>query len=607
MNARQSRVFRYLLSILGALIVACIIAHIAIVSKYNSTLHTSHGLADSEATYVDIHYRGGDTSSWLKRSIGLTGKIYDATLINNAENTVSSWTLRIDITGNCYLNQFWNGESEIHQHDSSGKELVQTLNLADYDQDSIKLDYTINESDLLIPLKKGDYIIYHPSESVGETPVGGGKEAVVGFILYFKEEVDVSDYSLEYYYQMGLMHGPLFVLIFVLLSLWVLSFGIYLAANMAYKRAQKEMELRRSGIACMAELYASIYIINLREDSLEVISTYSEENNRPKDLPASGQLDNLAQTEIDPLYRNLTRRFLDLRTLPERLSQRNSLAVECVSIHHGWSRLRFIVMDRKEGRQPERVLFTIQQINEEKKELDAIRNNIEKEQEKNRERKDYLDSIYQDALTPVRSILNMGNMILSTSKDEEVLGYASEIRTIGESFLTLANDTLDVSSLEAGRMKLASAPYSLQEIVSEAEKIVRISMEEKGIELKTDISRSVPDRLYGDGPKLKRIITGLITRMTGAVEKGVIQLQIFGKCTSDKDVHLLVSVRGSGVIQDAAEAGQGMRLLEGMLALMNSKLKTVQMGQDRDYYFELEQLIPDTDELKAESTEEAEN
>ncbi len=606
MSVRQSRTFRYVLIVLGAIAVACIILHIAMVSKHNSTPHTSEGMDETQDTYVDIHFRGGDTSSWKKRDMDLTGMIYDAVVKNGSDQEVSSWTLQINIAEDCYLNQFWNGESEIHQYVQSGEEKVQTLNLADYDENTIELDYVIDESDLLIPLKKGDYIIYHPSVTVREMPIDAASEMVVGFILYYKDEISVSDYKLEFYYQMSLMQGPMFVFIAVLFILWLLTFGVYIAMIMAYKQAQKEMELRRSGIACMAELYEAIYIINLKENSIEVVSASEGDSTRPKELSASEQMENLVRTEIVPKHRKLVGRFANLKTLAKRMAERSSLAVECRRIHTGWSRFRFIAMDRKEGRQPDRVLFTIQNINQEKKELDEIRNQIEKDQTRNKEKKESLDSFFRDAYTPMQIILNRSDLILETAKDEETRKNVSEIKTTVETFLTLVSNTLDESDLDSGKMKLTLVPYSLGGMIDEVQKVVQGSLDEKKIELKIDISRSLPDRLYGDGSKFKRVLTGILTRMISDMESGNVLFQIFGKCMDEDRVHLLVSVRGSGISADAVEADQGMGLTKGILTLMNSTLKSVEMGKDRDYYFELDQAVPASESQDPENVKEAE-
>ncbi len=607
MSTGQKRVFHYILILIGALTVACIITQTAIVSKKNSTLYSVEGNAVSEETYMDIHLRTGETSSWVKRNLNLKGEIYDAALNNNSDNRISTWTLRINISDDCYLNQFWNGESEIHQHVLSGEEKTQTLNLAEYSADSITLDYKFDDSDLLIPLEKGDYIIYHPSEAVGEIPVDEHTSAVVGMIFYYRDEISITDYTLDYYYQVNVLEGPLFVVISILGILWILVLGIYIAAVFAYRKAQKEMELRRSGIACMAELYAAILIVDLKNNSIEPVSIGKGDDARPKDLTATGQMKNFVRVEVAKEYKTAVMRFVDLSTLASRLLERSSLAVECISVHYGWCRLRFIAMDREEGKEPDKVLFTIQQINQEKRELDEMRNEIEKEQTKNAEKKDYLDSIFHEALTPVRSILELDRLILRSldHDNENVRKYAEEILSTGESLLTLATNTLDMSALESGSMELNPVSYRLHQVIEEAESMVQISMEEKEIELKTDISGSIPDMLFGDAVKLKRVLVSMLTRIIGDIEKGSVLLQVFGKRLDEERVHLLFSVRGSGLQGNDTDGSAGMALAKGMLGLMGSELKTVEMSQDRDYYFELDQTVRKMEPEEPDHSEEA--
>ena len=415
-------------------------------------------------------------------------------------------------------------------------------------------------------------------------------------LLYFKEDIDLTDYRLDYCYKMGMMQGPLFPVICALLVLLCLLLGVYLTLSYAYRKAENDMELRKSGIACMAELYAAIYIIDLQADSITPVGMSEEaDERRPKDLPANEQLKNLIDMDIVPEFRNLVQIFADLETIPDRMSKRNSLAVECKSERHGWIRLRFIAMEREEGHRLKKVLFTIQQINEEKEELDAARRQSEKDRSDNEERKAYLDGVYREAQNPVRRILRDNNDILSYTQDETVRGYASSIKKTAEAFLVLIDNTLDVSYLDSGKMMLTPEVYDLQKIIDYAQRTVQVSLEGKDIELNVDVSRSVPERLYGDGMKLRRILISLLTRVIGDLDAGAVRLRIFGKREDQETIHLLVSVQGDGAHIGDARAEIGMRLVEGLVTLMGSELKTADLGKGRDFYFEIDQKIPGAD------------
>ena len=189
----KKKIHTALLTILFLLIL-CIIIQYFSISSFNKTLHTYNSLDAStldeisDRTSIDIHYRGSNTSSWMKRDLNLYGSISDVRIFNGSSSDISTWTLRVNIKGPCYLNQFWNGDVEIHQHVGDDNEVVQTLNLANYDVEDLILEYMIDDSDLMIPLDEGDYIIYYPEENMREMPVKPGDETVVGFIFYYEIE-----------------------------------------------------------------------------------------------------------------------------------------------------------------------------------------------------------------------------------------------------------------------------------------------------------------------------------------------------------------------------------------------------------------------------------
>ena len=108
--------------------------------------------------------------------------------------------MQINIQGDCWINQFWNGEVEIHQYVGTDKEVVQTLDLSDYTESDLKLDYMMDGSDLLIPLQKGDYVIYYPTREFGEYPIMPGQQVTVGGVFYYADSLELSDYTVHYYF-----------------------------------------------------------------------------------------------------------------------------------------------------------------------------------------------------------------------------------------------------------------------------------------------------------------------------------------------------------------------------------------------------------------------
>ena len=190
---------------ISAVMLTVFIIHIINVGKYNDEWRSITPGSTATQVLVDVHPRGGVTDSWVKVDTGLdtdlNAKIYELVVTNNAHTEVEDWNLRINISETCYLNNGWCGSFEIHQYNSDGNELVQTVDLRNFDPASLTVGYHQAGQDLLIPLKRGDYFIYHPdtSDATGEIPIKGNAElsgsAICGIIIYsVSGDVDFSYY-----------------------------------------------------------------------------------------------------------------------------------------------------------------------------------------------------------------------------------------------------------------------------------------------------------------------------------------------------------------------------------------------------------------------------
>ena len=202
------RTLAYTLLGVTAILLTLFIIHAVGVSKYNEEWRTITTDSTTTELLVDIHPRGGVTDSWVKNNTGLdmnlNAKIYEMIVTNNARTTVSDWHLRINIRDDCYLNNGWCGKFEVHQF-VEGEEKVQLIDLRNYKEEDLTINYHLAAQDLLIPLTSGDYLLYYPdSSNVGnEVPIQGtdeySGEVVCGVIMYSRSgNVDLSSYELYY-------------------------------------------------------------------------------------------------------------------------------------------------------------------------------------------------------------------------------------------------------------------------------------------------------------------------------------------------------------------------------------------------------------------------
>ncbi len=616
MSDKSKKRYIIILIAIAVLAVACVVIQYITVTSFNETTHTIRGYNPDDEVSMDLHIRRESTASWRKDNLNLTGSIFDGKLHNDSSYMISSWTLRINIDRDCYISQFWNGQTETHQFDGLGKERTQCFTLSKFESEDIILDYFVDGPDLLITLTQGDYLVYHPSSEFSEVPVKAGEDAITGMIFYYyDEEFPIDNFCVEYNFHMDFTQGIWFMIFCIVVLVWVILLGMFIVARTVYKKAERESELKKSGLSCMAEIYASIYIIDLVADELTPVAVDEEQDkDRPKHLPASEQVRNLfvIDTKEDE-FKKLTIEFGDLSTLPERMKDRNILVFEYLSKDNGWCRVNFIAMDRVEGKPVEKVLFTVQMINEEKRELDNIRKQVEKAKSESGAKSAFLESVSQEIRNPINSMLEFDTLILHDTDQDSVRKYARGIRTSGNMLMSMINGIIDYSQIEAGKFSLDDGVFSLGGLIHETNNIIEAEAGSKNLEFQLDVTPTIPDMLLGDGLRLKQIIVELMSNAVKHTSEGSIRLGMFGKPVQDGKVHLLVSVKDSGkgmAIEDQKKyleeiagngdsstpesSGIGMSLASRLLSLMGSELKIASTsGRGSDFYFELELEVDD--------------
>ena len=589
-----------------------LIVHVQILVMFNQRELAVQGNDNSSNAYMEIDPRAGSTSRWEKRDYPLTedravdliGETIDGTLYNNSGDNIREWGLQINIAGDCFINQAWTGEMEIHQYVGTDREKTQRLNLQNYQLEDVELEYRY-DGDLLIPLQQGDYLIYHPSRENNETSLDAGENLKIGMIFYYLGDLDLSDYTLSFHFHRSFTQGWSFIAFTVLAALWIISLVMYGTSLYIYRNAQKSLEMRKSGLLSMSELYKVIYIINLPTGEITPVSAgdYLEEL-RVKHSHAKELLQAAVSGEAAEAYRDAAAAFVDTDTLAERLRNTDSIACEFLGEHYGWASIRFFAMDRAEGSLPENVIFTVQDINDERTETQKITDRLAKAESASLANSSFLSVVSRDLQEPVRALLAMDRQLLEESDPEKMREHARGIRGMAERILLLIGGMADRAGMETGKLETARERYSLKQVISDVFRAVRPTAESRQVNLELEAAEAIPDVLEGDAARLEEVLSSLMSSAVGASGRGSVKLSVFGKAQGDS-VHLLFSVRSCPENGEPSaklpekKTGAVMQNLDleiagNLLACMSSCLKTVQSSDAwQEMYFEIDQRIAD--------------
>ena len=235
-------------------------------------------------------------------------------------------------------------------------------------------------------------------------------------------------------------------------------------------------------------------------------------------------------------------------------------------------------------------------------------------QSANKVKSEFLANMSHEIRTPINSMLGFNEMILRETNEKDVFSYASNIKKSGQTLLSLVNDILDLSKVEAGKMELVNGDYDTADVVAELVRMIKPRADEKGLELKLDIDKKIPKKLSGDVVRIGQILMNLLTNAVKYTKKGEVILKIcLNEIKGDKaKIYFEVKDTGMGIQKDNIEklfsefsrveekthtiegTGLGLPITVKFLKLMNSRLEVEStVGKGSVFSFLLEQKVVD--------------
>lgn len=138
---------------------------------------------------------------------------------------------------------------------------------------------------------------------------------------------------------------------------------------------------------------------------------------------------------------------------------------------------------------------------------------------------DFLANMSHEIRTPMNAVLGFSELLSNMVEDELARSYLDSIKSSGKSLLTLINDILDLSKIEAGKLELQNTFFDPYALLQEMKVIFSLKIKEKGLEFIFDIDSSVPSLVYADEIRLRQILINLLSNATKFTERGYIKLQ----------------------------------------------------------------------------------
>ncbi|MBO5210265.1 MAG: response regulator [Lachnospiraceae bacterium] len=168
-------------------------------------------------------------------------------------------------------------------------------------------------------------------------------------------------------------------------------------------------------------------------------------------------------------------------------------------------------------------------------------------QRANQAKSEFLANMSHEIRTPINAVLGMDEMILRESKDEEIRGYATDIRSAGQTLLSLINDILDFSKIESGKIEILPVKYDVASLLNDSYNMVAMRAKEKQLKFSLENEETIPSVLYGDEIRIRQIWTNLMTNAVKYTKEGSVTIKISWKKQEDNRMLLICAVEDTGV------------------------------------------------------------
>ncbi|MCL2179754.1 MAG: ATP-binding protein, partial [Treponema sp.] len=175
--------------------------------------------------------------------------------------------------------------------------------------------------------------------------------------------------------------------------------------------------------------------------------------------------------------------------------------------------------------------------------LSDARNRADKE---SKFKSSFLASMSHEIRTPVNAITGMAELLLRADLSQEARSYALDIKQAGNNLVSIINNVLDISKIEAGKLEIIPVIYSFTKMVNEAVNIIGTRLAEKQVQFFYYIDSKIPKQLIGDEVKVRQILLNLLSNAVKYTDSGYINLSVNIDKKTDDQIWLKISVGDTG-------------------------------------------------------------
>jgi PAS domain S-box-containing protein len=226
-----------------------------------------------------------------------------------------------------------------------------------------------------------------------------------------------------------------------------------------------------------------------------------------------------------------------------------------------------------------------------------------------RSRTEFLANMSHEIRTPLNAVLGLTELLLDSELTAEQGHSLRLVQAAGESLLTLLNDILDLSKIEAEYLALESIPFDLRYLLESTASLLAVRVADQDIEMVVDVDAEVPHMLIGDPTRLRQVLSNLVGNALKFTERGevVLSAAVAGGEPERPLIRFAVRDTGVGIPLDKQQAifeqftqadasmtrkyggtGLGLSIARKLVALMGGELSLrSEVGRGSEFFFSI--------------------